>query len=565
MARKKVEKAEGSAFQPNNKYPIMDGSGDTPPAMSADMNFRDVGSYGLRQFSGYLRDEFLRALQGREAARTYREMRDNSPTVGAVLFAITQLIRKVEWRIKPADESAEAEEKADFVRSLMDDMSETWEDFIVEALSMLPFGYSIHEIVYKKREGRKGTPPSKNDDGHIGIHRLPMRGQETVIKWFFDNNGQIKGVRQQPWVGPLIDLPIEKLLIFRPSQYKNNPEGYSILRTAYRPYYFQKRLEEQEAILFERFSGFPVLSVPSALLSAANAGNEDAAAAVEAYKKIITNVRIDEQMGLLKPSDHYIDADGKISAAEMYKFEFATPQAGRSTNTLGESINRYKLDIAISVLADFLFTGHSAGSSGRSAQALGISKVDIFYQATEGWLKSIAAVLNTHLLPRLWRLNDFDDDLMPEFSPDMAQRVDLDALGNFVLHLAQSGMMMFPDKDLENYIRDASGLPNITDEAWEAKQAAQAAALMGAPPNGEGQIPGREGSPVSEAPAGQRSISPTGKNPNIHQPGTVSSSGVGVSPQGQNALDAPSSPESIKKVLLAKAARAVISNRNRII
>lgn len=534
----------GSAFQPTlGKMRITDGSGDTPPVMSADLNFHDIGSYGLRQYGGWIREEFLRSLSGREAARTYREMRDNSPTVGAILFALTQLIRKVEWRINPANDSAAAEEKADFVESLMGDCSHTWEDFVCEALSMLPFGYAAHEVVYKKRMGRNGESRSKFDDGLIGIHRLPARGQETILKWFFDTNGQIKGLRQQPWIGPLIDIPIQKLLIFRPTAYKNNPEGYSILRTAYRPYYFQKRLEEQEAILFERFSGFPVLQVPSALLSAANGGDADAQVAVENYKKIITNVRIDEQMGLLIPSDHYIDGDGKISNAPMYKFEFATPQTGRATGNLGESITRYKLDIATSVLADFLFIGSTSTTKG---SALGISKIDIFYQATEGWLKSIAAVLNRHLLPRLWELNDFDLDLMPEFAPDMAQRIDLDALGNFILHLAQAGMMMFPDQDLENYIRDASGLPNILPEEWEAKQQAQLAAIMGAPPQGEGQIPGREGSTVSEAPAGQRSVSPTGRNPGVHQPGTVASSG---------SITKPMSPDSIKKAILASAAR----------
>src|SRR5581483_9309062 len=85
-------------------------------------------------------------------------------------------------------------------------------------------------------------------------------------KWFFDENGQVKGLTQQPWIGQLIDIPIDKLLLFRPSAHKNNPEGRSVLRNAYRSWFFTKRLEEQEAILIERMNGFPVIYVPSRLM-----------------------------------------------------------------------------------------------------------------------------------------------------------------------------------------------------------------------------------------------------------------------------------------------------------
>jgi phage gp29-like protein len=146
----------------------------------------------------------------------------------------------------------------------------------------------------------------------------------------------------------------------------------------------------------------------------------------------------------------------------MFDFELKTP-SGRSSSALntGTIIERYKLDIMTSVMADFLTLGHSS----RGTQSLSLSKVDMFFQAIEGWVNGIAAVLNRHLLPRLWRLNAFDQALMPEYVPDLAQRIDLDALGNYVMHLAQAGMTMFPDQDLENFLRDAAGMPDITDEA----------------------------------------------------------------------------------------------------
>jgi hypothetical protein len=431
------------------------------PALSSDLTFRTQGSSGLRQYGGWVREEFLPQLVGRQAARTYREMQDNSPAVGAILFAIQQSMRQATWRVEPANDSAAAREAAAFVDSCRDDMSHSWTDFIAESLSMLPYGFAVHEIVYKRRMGRdvrKGQHKSKYDDGRIGWAKLPLRGQDTVIKWFFDDEGDITGLTQQPYYGGLIDIPIEKLLLFRPKAHKNNPEGYSILRTAYRPWFFLKRLEEQEAIALERMSGTPEYRVPGALLEAAAAGDTKASAALSMFKRIVTNIRIDEQMGLITPSDVYQNQDGTLSNVPMYEFKYNVPQAGRGGANFDPSIDRYKLDIMTSVLADFLSLGHDA----HGTQSLADNKVDLFLKATEGWMQANADVLNNCALPRLWKLNGFDDALMPTLRPDMPQRTDLDALSAFLLRLNQAGMTLFPDAALEEYLRDVSDLPETS-------------------------------------------------------------------------------------------------------
>lgn len=434
--------------------------------MNAGMLYHDVGSYGLRQFGGWVREEFLRALLGREAQRVYREMGDNDATVGAVLFAILQAMRKVSWREEPANDTPAAQEASDFAHSLRMDMSAPWEEHVVEALSMIQFGFAPCEIVYKKRLGRRGNAYRGNDadsaydDGKIGIRRLPLRGQETILRWFFDPNGQILGLTQQPWIGPLIDIPIEKLLLFRPLVYKNNPEGRSILRTSYRSYYFKKRIEELEAILFERMGGLPVMRVPSALLEAAKTAGTDAAAALAMYQKLVRDIRVDDQMGLIIPSDVYKDANGSPTAHQLYSFELVTPQHASTRLDSDKIVHRYEVFILKTVLADFIDLGHQA----RGTQNLAISKVDMFYTAIEGWLKAMSSIHNRHLLPRVWALNGMDLDLLPQYTPDLPMRIDLDVFGKFILSMAQAGMELFPDKDLENYIREAAGMPDVAEE-----------------------------------------------------------------------------------------------------
>lgn len=447
------------------KDPMTDGSGFGAPDLTAGMTFRNWGSLGLRQFGGWVREEFLPQLVGRQAARVYREMYDNSAVIGALMFAVQQAMRAVEWRVTPAQATPEGQAEADFAESLMHDMSHTWEQFITEALTMLPFGYSIHELVYKRRTGFQSNDPkdaakvSNYDDGRIGWAELPIRGQETILKWFFDDNGHITGVTQQPWIGQLIDIPAEKFILVRPITHKNNPEGRSILRNCYRSYYFQKRMEELQAILFERMSGVPTLTVPSKLLEAAAAGDSMAAAALNTYKQMITNIRIDEQMGVILPSDPWPGPNGP-SNVPMFKFELVTPTAGRMVVDSEAAIERYKLEQLTTVLADFIQLGHSA----RGVQSLAQTKADMFFGGIKAFLDAIETEVDSAALPRVWRLNNLPFDLMPKYEADLAQRLDLDVLSNFILRISQAGMQMFPDPDLENWVKDAAGMPDTLDE-----------------------------------------------------------------------------------------------------
>ena len=221
MAR--TPKRDGAAFGFN--------PGEAPDYKGSQLTL-DLGVTGLRSFAGFVREEWVPNLIGRQGATVYREMLDSSPVVGAVMFAIAGVMRKAEWRVIAASDKGDDQKSVEFVTSLMHDMSGTWEDFITEALSMLGYGYSFHEIVYKRRHGerpkRSNFAGSKHDDGLIGWRRLPIRSQDTILKWYFDDNGQVLGAQQQPWVGHLVDIPIEKALLFRPTLHKHNPEGRAL-------------------------------------------------------------------------------------------------------------------------------------------------------------------------------------------------------------------------------------------------------------------------------------------------------------------------------------------------
>lgn len=413
--------------------------------------FDETGLTGLRRSAGFVTEEFLPQLAGFRANEVYREMRDNDPVVGAILFAIDRLVRQVAWRVQSKSKKHDDEMAAVFVDSCMHDMSHSWEDLISEVLSMLVFGWSYHEIVYKHRNGPSQEDSSKRsrfDDGRVGWRKIPVRAQETRIEWIFDEKGGILGMRQSP--PPhyhLVDIPMEKALLFRTSTNKNNPEGRSILRTAYRPYYFKKRIEEIEAIGIERdLAGFPVMYVdPQIMRSDATDGQKSV---FTDYQDMVSNIRRDQQEGVILPAIY--DENGH----QLYRLELLSSGGSREfdTNTV---IQRYDQRIATSVLADFILLGQQQHGS----FALSVDKTDLFATSLRTWLEIIRTVFNEYAIPRLFKLNGFDMTRLPTLEYGDIETPPLGELGNYIQVLAGAGVPLFPDDELENYLRQVASLP----------------------------------------------------------------------------------------------------------
>lgn len=415
-----------------------------------------VGSTGLRAYGGYVTEEFLPELRFQQGARKYREMADNDPIVGAVLFAVTMLIRQAKWNVQAVDDTVEADEAKVFVEEVMDDMSSSWSDVVAEICTMFIYGYAPLEIIWKRRGGLGTTDVerrSKFDDGKIGLRLLSLRSQHTVIRWDIDlDDGSISGVWQQPIDRSMVCIPAEKMLLFRTTAERSNPEGRSLLRNAYRPWYFKKRLEEIEGIGLERdLAGLPVAMIPSNYFDASADGQERAVLA--AWQTMVKNVRRDQQEGILIPSDR--DSSGNL----LFDFKLLSTGGARQFDTT-KVIDRYNRAIATSVLADFIFLGQqSVGSF-----ALSSDKTSLFATAIGAFMTNIADTVNRALLPRLWALNGMDPSLMPKMVPGDLETPNLGELGDFIQTLAGSGAQLFPDRELENHLREIAGLPLQAEE-----------------------------------------------------------------------------------------------------
>ena len=438
-----------------------------------------IGSTGLKQSGGYIDEEFLARLRGMQGIRYYREMIDNSPIIAAALNVVEMLIRQVEWRVEPADESDAAKVEAEDTEGALEDMSHTFEDFISEALSMLWAGFAPFEIVYKLRKGATDDPTthSQYNDGKWGWRKFEIRGQETLQRWEFDEEGGLLGWHQmdQSATGKgVVFIPMEKALLFRTKVFKGNPEGKSLIRPAVIPYHYLKRIQQFEATGIERdLTGMPIMQVPpEILLSDATAAD---VATRQYLERFVTQVKLDERWGGLVPAE--MTPDGKSTG---FKFALMTTGGRRMIDTNG-IVKRYETRILMLFLAQFLVMGMDKVGS----LALSSNMTDLFGTSLGTIMDAIAAVFNRFAIRRRQELNGKPVELDPYIVHGDIEGPDLDLVGKYIQSLAASGNLT-PSKPLERKLLEMGGLPQ--------------------PPDDEDEIPLPAGDPSAAAPDGSGAL-----------------------------------------------------------
>lgn len=431
--------------------------------------FAEIGRTGLRHWGGYVLEEWLRELQGgRRAAEAFREMIDSDAVTGGIVYAIEMLCRRVSWWVDPASDARPDQEAAElYEQCLLEDMSSSWSETLTEVLSFLWYGWSYLEIVYKRRGGDVRDPSrrSKYSDGRIGIRKLAIRSQDSLDYWDFDDGGGIQAMRQSPPpdFAPRI-IPIDKALLFRTKSAKGNPEGRSILRSAYRSWYFLKNIQNVEGIGIERdLAGLPVLKVPKGF-DIWNPNDTVAAAVRREAERLVSSIRRDEEEGVLLP--------------EGWELELLTTGGRRQFDT-SAIVTRYEQRIAMTVLADVILLGHDQTGS----YALAKTKSLMFSSALEGFLDHVADVCNDHLAARLFRLNPIPGMTgMPTLRHGQVDVVDLAELGEFLKTLAGSGAPLWPNEELLEKVLDLAGLPAPDPEEQELAAAAAREPVPGEEP-----------------------------------------------------------------------------------
>lgn len=419
-------------------------------------NFKQLGVTGLRRYGPYVYEEFLPELRWPQAGRVYQEMADNDAVIGAVMYLAEMLIRGCTWEVKACGNSDVDRDAAKFLRECMNDMDMSWDNTICEILSMMVYGFSFHEIVYKIRRGPEETNSkyrSKYSDGRIGWRRLPSRAQTSLAEWEFDDDGDVRAFIQR--CEPNFDtvrIPMSKGLLFRTRISKDNPEGKSLLRNAYRSWFFKKHFEEIEGIGIERdLAGFPVLTAPESL----DLWNDEDPKMVKMRsdaEALVASVRRDSEEGMLLPHG--------------WELKLLSSSSSRQID-IGGTIERYDNRIAITMLSDIILIGNNRTGS----FALADTKQSLLAAALQAQVGNIADVFNAFAVPKLFAMNSFPGLVdLPKIVPSGIQTP---TVSEVALMLRAMGLDISKDKELLSYLWHILGFPSMSDETFKEVYATQ--------------------------------------------------------------------------------------------
>lgn len=301
------------------------------------------------------------------------------------------------------------------------------------------------EVVYKLRKGDSNDPRtcSRENDGLIGWRKLARRVQSSFYSWNFnEDTGELESFSQIPPPDyKILTIPLSKSLHIRTKIDGENPEGHSILRNAYRSWYFLKNLEEIEAIGMERdLVGLPVFTPPEGFDVEA-AQNADVKATIT---KLIKNMRRDEVDGVCLPSG--------------FELNLLAMGGSRRQFDSDKIINRYRKSIAVTLLAQFIMLGMDRVGS----FALGKNQNDLFLTAVQSLLSKLAAYLNRVAVPMLFAQNPHFLPLgsrLPRLTAGRVTDPNLNELSNFVMRLGNSGFML-PKARILSELEEIAGLSN---------------------------------------------------------------------------------------------------------
>jgi hypothetical protein len=332
----------------------------------------------------------------------------------------------------------------------MGDMDMSWDNTICEILSMMVYGFSFHEIVYKVRRGPEETNSkyrSKYSDGRIGWRRLPCRAQTSLAEWEFDEEGDVRAFIQRCEPDfKTVRIPMTKGLLFRTRISKDNPEGKSLLRNAYRSWFFKKHFEEIEGIGIERdLAGFPVLTAPENL----DLWNEEDPKMVKMRadaEALVASVRRDSEEGMLLPHG--------------WELKLLTSGSSRQID-IGSTIDRYDNRIAITMLSDIILIGNNRTGS----FALADTKQSLLAAALQAQVSNIADVFNAFAVPKLFAMNSFPG--LVDFPKIVPSGIQTPSVQEVALMLRAMGLNISKDKELLSYLWHILGFPSMSEETFK--------------------------------------------------------------------------------------------------
>jgi len=412
---------------------------------------KEIGSTGRRY-------DYNTSLIGRAGLEIYDKMRRNDASVRTSLRLAKTPVLAARWSIDPADrEDEESVEQAEFIHdALFNMMSISWEQVLMEGMLMLDFGWYAFELVFDTREwrGKSRTIWKKWSPRHP----MDLGGEG----WEYDDHGGPKGVWMAGREGEEdVFIPIDLLVAFTYDREANDMEGTSILRSAYKHWYYKENLYKIDAIQKERHGiGVPVIKLPPGF------SNQDKLLADELGR----NLRTNEQAHVVLPP--------------YWELIFAKVE-GQPTNPI-ESIEHHDTEIAKNVLGQFIDTGAAASKE---------QEIDLFMKAIRFTADIVRATINKYAIPQLIDYNYSDVKAYPQLrARRIGEANELRTL-SFAYRNFVGANTIIPDDRLEEWVRDELDMPRPDKTTSRLDTKAPQAPATGGTPRPPKVGPPRQGSP----------------------------------------------------------------------
>ncbi len=401
---------------------------DTPTKniQGVEVKVIEIGSTGTEIYAGYLAEEYLQELTGKDWADKVDMMRRSDANVRMVLNAIKLPLKSSPWTISVKEKSEEAElQKKLFEKILFEDLNKSFTQLIGEILTCLDFGYSIFDITYAVKN---------NEDlgSYNGLKSIAYRSQRTIDRWNLDDAADLKTVTQIAYgdEGGTFELDARFLLYFSPEREGDNFEGISILRACYGPWFRKNEFLKKLAIGIEKFA------VPTAVLTVPEGteGKPEMAAAKKAlqcYTSGSTNY-------LILPKG----------------FELTFNNVSVDVEKIRSAINAENQEMVNSILASFLLLGQN----GAGSLALSGTLSDFFTQTVQYIADHISEQFERKIFKPIVQMNFGHNKVLVELKCDGLEHRATDTWSTMVNGFISSGAIK-TDDDLEKTLREKLKLP----------------------------------------------------------------------------------------------------------
>ena len=397
------------------------------------------------------------------SVKTYERMTKDA-ILAAALTAIQTIAVRVPRYIEPYSETAEHRKQAEFVEQCLgisrdsNDMTHSFDEFLREVLTLNTFGFSTHEKVFRLRRTKYG---SKYDDGKVGIKRIPIRPQSTIEEFVYDSEGRdmigviqrqsalrttaLKNLNKAVKFKGQVVIPRENILHFTSGSGDGKAEGISPLAFVNETWRDYKRYKDLEGIAASKnLNGLPVIWMPSEYMT--DDPDDPLSKVFTELRDGVSKIAIGEQSSLVLPSDRE-DMTGQ--GGKMFDFTLMSASSSNIT-AITAIIERLKKEMLLCLFAGELQDGIDS------------TKTSMLNMLVENRIKEVFTVLNSDLIPHLFRLNGWDDTQCPRIRYGKLREIPFEAFAKAMQQTKATKLIPVTAKNI-NYISEELGLPDRVD------------------------------------------------------------------------------------------------------